>query len=291
MQIKELFNTKKNVISFEIFPPKIESSIETIYETIDALAELKPDYISVTYGAGGSAKNKTAEIASIIKSKYNIEPLAHLTCITSTKVEIDAILAELKNKNVSNILALRGDYPQDSNKKVISAPSFPYACDLISYIKRKDNFSIAAACYPEGHTECIDLSSDLRFLKNKVNCGADFLISQLFFDNELFYGFLQNCDKIGIKVPVEAGIMPVINGNQIKRMTTLCGASMPKRLARIVDKYENKPEALKEAGIAYATEQIIELLSYGVRGIHLYTMNKPEIAQKIMRNIASIISE
>lgn len=290
MQIKDIFTQKKNVLSFEIFPPKADSPIESIYDTIDGLAELKPDYISVTYGAGGSAKNKTVDIASHILNKYQIEPLAHLTCITSSKAELDKVILDLKENNITNVLALRGDYPQykDLYNKT---PDLKYASDLISYLKDNGIKSIAAACYPEGHTEALSLASDLKNLKYKVNMGADFLISQLFFDNELFYSFMDKCRALNISLPIEAGIMPVLNSNQIKRMTTLCGASIPKSLNRILDKYENKPDALKDAGIAYATEQIIDLLSYGVQGIHLYTMNKAEVAHKIYNNIKSVINE
>ncbi|MDP4146568.1 MAG: methylenetetrahydrofolate reductase [NAD(P)H] [Bacillota bacterium] len=288
MYIRDIFSSKKPVISFEVFPPKKDSSIDTIYSTIDALADLHPDFISVTYGAGGSASGKTVELASIIKNKYNIEALAHLTCVTSTKSEIEAILDKLTANNITNILSLRGDFPTEGDYKFPSSVQYEHADDLIRHIKSTGDFSIGAACYPEGHIECKDKSLDLFHLKNKVQVGSDFLITQLFFNNEDFYIFMDQIKSIGINVPVSAGIMPVINKKQIERITALCGASVPNKFKRILDKYENNPEALKEAGIAYATEQIIDLLSWGIDGIHIYTMNKPEIARKIVNNIASI---
>ncbi len=289
MKIKELFKNKP-VISLEIFPPKPESPVDTIYKTIDGLYDLKPDYISVTYGAGGSSKSHTLKIADIIKNKYNIEALAHLTCINSAKEDVDNVLKELKSYGVENVLALRGDIPLDGEFDINAKRDFTYAKDLVNYIKENDDFCIAGACYPEVHIECTDSKEDLKYLKEKVDNGADFLITQLFFDNNLFYSFKEKADAIGINIPISAGIMPVINKKQIERITSLCGTSIPLKFRRILDKYEHNPEALKEAGIAYATEQIIDLLSYGIDGIHLYTMNKPEISRKIFNQIESIRS-
>ena len=289
MKIKELFKNKP-VISLEIFPPKPESPVDTIYKTIDGLYDLKPDYISVTYGAGGSSKSHTLKIADIIKNKYNIEALAHLTCINSAKEDVDNVLKELKSYGVENVLALRGDIPLDDEFDIDARRDFKYAKDLVSYIKESDDFCIAGACYPEVHIECTDSKEDLKHLKEKVDNGVDFLITQLFFDNNLFYSFKEKADAIGINIPISAGIMPVINKKQIERITSLCGTSIPLKFRRILDKYEHNPEALKEAGIAYATEQIIDLLSYGIDGIHLYTMNKPEISRKIFNQIESIRS-
>lgn len=289
MKIKELFKNKP-VISLEIFPPKPESPVDTIYKTIDGLYDLKPDYISVTYGAGGSSKSHTLKIADIIKNKYNIEALAHLTCINSTKEDVDNVLKELKSYGVENVLALRGDIPLDGEFDINAKRDFTYAKDLVNYIKENNDFCIAGACYPEVHIECTDSKEDLKHLKEKVDNGADFLITQLFFDNNLFYSFKEKADAIGINIPISAGIMPVINKKQIERITSLCGTSIPLKFRRILDKYEHNPEALKEAGIAYATEQIIDLLSYGIDGIHLYTMNKPEISRKIFNQIESIRS-
>ena len=288
MLIKDIFATKKPVISFEIFPPKKDSPIETIYKTIEALKDMTPDYISVTYGAGGSTTNRTAEIATLIKQQYGIEALAHLTCITSTKAEIAHTIESLKTSGIKNVLALRGDLPQDPSFKFPDPLHYKFAKDLVSEIHKDPAFCIAGACYPEGHPECDSYEEDLKHLKEKVDAGVDFLISQLFFDNEIFYNFIEDKTKLNINVPVTAGIMPVLNKGQIERMTTLCGASIPKKLARILYRYEHNQEAMKEAGIAYATEQIIDLLSWGVDGIHIYTMNRPEVTRTIMRNISSI---
>lgn len=286
MKIKDMYNKETPLISFEIFPPKKETSIESIYDTIDVLSTLEPDFISVTYGAGGSSDNNTIKIASIIKNKYKIEPLAHLTCITSSKNHIENTLENLKENNIDNILALRGDFPSDLCKS--DNLQYKYASDLIKHIKEKKHFSVGAACYPEGHIECKSLLEDLSHLKEKVSAGAEFLITQLFFHNEFFYNFREKTREFNIDVPISIGIMPVTNKNQLLKMISLCGADLPDKFIRILTKYQYNPEALKEAGIAYATEQIIDLLSYGVDGIHIYTMNKPEIAKKILSNISYI---
>ncbi len=291
MYIKDIFLKKKPVISFEIFPPKNDSSIKTIYSTIDELIPLKPDYISVTYGAGGSLNNnKTTEIASYIKNKCNIEALAHLTCITSTKQIINNILEELEKENIENILALRGDIPQDVDNNIIDNLQFKYAIDLVNHINEYKEFCLGGTCYPEGHIESKNIDKELIYLKEKVNAGTDFIISQLFFDNNYFYEFKDKARAIGIDVPIQAGIMPVLNKNQINRIANLCGVNIPQKFIRIMDGYENNPEALMDAGIAYATEQIIDLISAGVDGIHIYTMNNPKVAQKISENISSIVN-
>ncbi|WP_461206604.1 methylenetetrahydrofolate reductase [NAD(P)H] [Clostridium sp. DL1XJH146] len=287
MFIKDIFKEKKSVVSFEIFPPKKEASISTIYETIDALAYLNPDYISVTYGAGGTLNNDTVKIASYIKNQHKIEALAHLTCINSTEAEIDMVLRDLKDNNIANILALRGDVPDKFNLNL--KRDFYYASDLSSYIKKKGDFSIAGACYPEGHIESSNLDEDIDNLKLKINTGVDFLITQLFFDNKFFYDYKLKMEENNIKIPIEVGIMPVINKKQIKRIVDLCGATLPRKFVTIMDKYENNKEALRDAGIAYATEQIVDLISNGVDGIHIYTMNNPFVAEKIVSNISSVV--
>jgi len=283
MYIKDMFQ-EKTVMSLEIFPPKTTSPIDTVLSTLEGLKDIKPDFISVTYGAAGSGRSNTTKIASLIKNKYNIEALAHLTCISSTETEIDNILKELKENNIQNILALRGDIPALTEVK----GEFTYANDLVQKIKKAGNFSIGAACYPEGHIEASNLVNDMKNLKLKVESGADFLITQMFFENGLFYEFREKLDLLGVNIPVTAGIMPVINKKQIEKITSFCGASLPAKFKRILWKYENNPEALKQAGIVYATEQIIDLLAEGVDGIHLYTMNKPEVAKKIFENFDSI---
>lgn len=285
MKIKELFKQKQPTISFEVFPPNKIYTLEKVYEVIDELSLLKPDFMSVTYGAGGSTRRNTVDIASKIKNINNIEALAHLTCIGATKKEIDEILKDLNKNNIENIMALRGDIPQECENKI---GEFSHANDLIKYIKEYGDFSIGGAFYPEGYQETNDLL-DLFNLKTKVESGTDFLISQIFFENEKFYEFKEKLGKLNIKTPLIAGIMPITNGKQIRRITSMCGCSIPEKLKKILDRYEDNPIAMREAGIAYAMEQIIELISDDVAGIHIYTMNRVEASKKIMENIGNIL--
>ncbi|WP_133016492.1 methylenetetrahydrofolate reductase [NAD(P)H] [Clostridium cuniculi] len=287
MKINELFNTKELVFSFEIFPPKVTSPISTVYNTLEELKDLKPDFISVTYGAGGSlTDNRTTELSSLVKEKYGVESVAHLTCISSTKEEIDIILDDLKMKGVENILALRGDIPVGQDPK----GEFNYAYELISHIKNRGDFNILGACYPEGHVKGRDFKEDMLHLKLKEEMGATQFISQLFFDNSYFYNMLEQKEKLGIKSPIQAGIMPVVNKNQIERIASLCGAHIPEKFIKIMNRYEHDKDALREAGIAYAVEQIVDLVSSGVDGIHLYTMNNQYVARRIHENINTIIN-
>ncbi|MBQ1351362.1 MAG: methylenetetrahydrofolate reductase [Oscillospiraceae bacterium] len=288
MKISSMFSPGKTVFSFEVFPPKKTSPVETIYETLDALHTLNPDFISVTYGAGGNAADSsTCDIASIIKHKYHIEPLAHLTCINSSREDVDINLQRLADNDIENILALRGDINPDLPPK----QDFAHASDLISYIKAKtgDRFHLSGACYPEGHQDSPSLVDDVLALRKKVDAGANHLISQLFFDNSYFYSFVERARIAGITVPIEAGIMPVTNRKQIEKMVVMCGASLPPKFTKIMQKYEHRPEALRDAGIAYAIDQIVDLLSHGVDGIHLYTMNNPYIARRITESISSLL--
>ena len=287
MKITSLFENKtKTVFSFEVFPPKKTSPIESVYGKLEEIAALKPDFISVTYGAGGSDnRNRTCEIASRIKNDLGIESVAHLTCVNSTKAEIDAILEDFRANNIENILALRGDYVEGVEPK----RDFLYASELCAYIREKGGFDLAGACYPEGHVEAEDEVADILNLRKKVDAGATHLISQLFFDNTAFYRFRERARIAGVNVPVEAGIMPVTNKSQIERMVSLCGASLPVKFSKIMQRYESKPEALRDAGIAYAVEQIVELISNGVDGIHLYTMNNPYIARRITEAVSSLL--
>lgn len=285
MKLTELFK-QKQVFSFEVFPPKRTAPIDSIYKTLDGLKPLNPDFISVTYGAGGSENFETTfHVAKSIKHDYNIESLAHLSCIGLNKEEVKVLLNEFKQGGIENILALRGDL----NPSVKLSRDFRYASDLITYIRENGDFDIAGACYPETHPEAQSPEADIANLKLKVEAGCTHLISQLFFDNEDFYRFLDRCEKGGIDVPIEAGIMPVTNKAQIERMASLCGARLPKKFIKIMDKYENKPEQLHDAGIAYAVDQIVDLLTQGADGIHLYTMNKPDVAFKIHRSIATLL--
>lgn len=285
MKTSEIFKMKR-VLSFEIFPPKRTDCVNTIYNTVDELKSLNPDFISVTYGAGGGESNtETLEIASAIKNNYGIESVAHLPCITLTKREVIQMLEDFRGTGIENILALRGDVNPNCKQK----QDFKYASDLISFIKENGDFNIIAACYPEGHAQCPTIIEDIRNLKRKVDAGANQLITQLFFDNNYFYSFRERVAIAGINVPIEAGIMPVVNKKQIERMVTLCGVNLPKKFLSIMDRYENNPEAMRDAGIAYAVDQIVDLIAQGVDGIHLYTMNNPYIAHKIYEAINTLL--
>ncbi|MDE6424762.1 MAG: methylenetetrahydrofolate reductase [NAD(P)H] [Ruminococcus sp.] len=285
MKIKDLFE-QKTVFSFEVFPPKKTSSVDIIYRTLDELKDLKPDFISVTFGAGGSSNNQFAcDVASKIKEN-GIIPMIHLPCINYTKEEISVTLEEIKRRGIDNILALRGDKNPDIEPK----NDFLHASDLITYIKAHGDYDIAGACYPECHPDADTIIDDIMNLKKKVDAGATHLISQLFFDNNSFYEFREKTVLAGINVPIEAGIMPVVNKNQIERMVTTCGTSLPRKFVRIMQKYENNPEALRDAGIAYAINQIVDLIASGVDGIHLYTMNNSYVAHKISEAVSGIIN-
>lgn len=285
MKTAELFK-KKTVLSFEVFPPKRTAPVDTIYSTLDKLKNLNPDFISVTYGAGGSENCKaTLDIASAIKNKYQIESAAHLPCIGLTKEEVQRQLADFKAAGIENILALRGDLPDGPVPK----GDFKHASDLIAFIAENSDFNVIAACYPEGHMESKDVLSDIRHLKSKTDAGAEHLITQLFFDNDYFYRFRERCVLAGIQVPIEAGIMPVVNKKQIERMVSLCGVDLPRKFVAMMERYQDSPEAMCDAGIAYAVDQIVDLISQGVDGVHLYTMNRPYIAKRIYEAVYRLI--
>ncbi len=286
MQISEKLKAKQLTTSFEVFPPKNDAAYAPVEAAIDALSGYKPDFISVTYGAGGGTSVNTPKIAAHIQDDLHIPSLAHLTCASSTKAEIDAILRDLKGRGIENILALRGDLPEGYTP---DDDHYTYASQLVTAVREIGGFSIGAACYPEGHVEAQSPEKDLENLKQKVDCGADFLVTQMFFDNTALYSFLYRALKKGIDVPVLAGIMPVINKRQITRSCALSGTTLPSRFKTMIDKFGDNPEALKQAGIAYATEQIIDLVANGVGGIHIYTMNRPEVAGAIMQNLSSIL--
>ena len=286
MKVSQRFK-EKTVFSLEIFPPKPNSPENVIYDTLDELKDIKPDFISVTYGAsGGSNCSKTNEITSAIKNKYRIESAVHLPCIYLTKQNVLDILNTLKENGIQNILALRGDV----NPDLAPVNEFKHANELIEFIKLNGDFDIMAACYPEGHNESSGLVEDIVNLKRKVDSGVDHLITQLFLDNNYFYSFYERTQIAGINVPIEAGIMPVTNKIQIERMVKLCGINLPKKFMKMIEKYENNPIALRDAGIAYAIDQIVDLISQGIDGIHLYTMNKPYVANKAYDAIKNLIS-
>ena len=286
MKLSQIHEQKKNVLSFEIFPPKKDEELKNIDKTLEILCELQPDFISVTFGAGGSTNhNKTIRLAKKIKEEYHVEPVVHLTCLCYDKQEIDAFSKELSQEGIQNVLALRGDRNPDIPEK----KDFIHASDLIAYLKQTGDFCIAGACYPECHPESAGRVEEMRHLKQKVDAGAQVLLSQLFFDNQFYYRFVEDCRIAGIDVPITPGIMPVINASQIKRMVTMCGASLPQRFERIIHKFEVNKQALFDAGMSYALSQIIDLLANDVDGIHLYTMNNPAVARKICEGIRNIV--
>ena len=285
MKVSQVYNTKRS-LSFEIFPPKKDTELNNIDETLEVLAELKPDFISVTFGAGGSSNcNRTIELAKKIKYEYKIEPVVHLTCLHYDKHEIDEFAHVLKGEGIENILALRGD----PNPNAAAKDDFRHSSDLISYLKQDNDFCFLGACYPECHPESPSTVSEIKSLKKKVDAGAEVLLSQLFFDNDIFYRFHEECEIAGIEVPVIPGVMPVINAAQIKRMVSLCNASFPKRFQRIISRYEDNKEALFDAGMSYCLSQIIDLLVSDIKGIHLYTMNNPMVARRICEGIRNIV--
>ena len=288
MKISDILKNKKVTLSFEVFPPKKQDALESIKNTAVTLTKLEPDFISVTYGAGGTTQGYTAEIAETIE-KNGTTALAHLTCVRSTTEALNHIIKNLKEKNISNVLALRGDFPKDAVTGENVFPSgFVHASDLAGLLK-SEGFCVGGACYPEGHPESSSRDTDIENLKHKVDAGVDFLTTQMFFDNDMLYSFLYRLQSAGIHVPVIAGIMPITNANQVSRMVDLSNAYIPRKLLAICDRFRNSPQAMMQAGIAYATDQIIDLISNGVRGIHIYTMNKPEIASAIIRNVDEII--
>lgn len=280
MKIKDIYQqSSRPVVSLELFPPKKESAIETIYQTLEELTDIQPDFISVTYGAAGSkADNKTLELASIVKNKYGIEPLHHLSCVTNTKEEIKELLAEIKKEQVENVLALRGDIPL----KGPHSQDFAYAKDLIRTIKESTDFSVGAACYPEGHIDQLANCENIEHLKAKEAAGADFFVSQLFFENDVFYRLVDDARKNHIQAPISAGIMPILSRGQVEKMIFMCGTSLPSELIKIIHRYEHSIEDLRKAGLEYALKQMEDLLAHGVDGVHVYAMNRPVIAKKAM---------
>lgn len=276
---------KQPTLSFEVFPPKKDGEFEQAFAVLDALGELKPDFISVTYGAGGSNSKKTVEIASYIQNTLNIQALAHLTCVGNTAAQIDAVVKELKANNVEHVLALRGDRPKDMTDEQFHSREFAHASDLIHYLKEQAHLHIAGACYPEKHYEAFSMESDLNHLFEKQAAGAEFLITQLFFDNDYFYAFREKASKKGIVIPICAGIMPITTAKQIGTTVSLSGSSVPKPMADMLAKYADSPEDLRKAGIDYAIRQILDLQENTVDGIHIYTMNKPKMAAEIVSNI------
>ncbi len=285
MKITDIIKSKKATLSFEVFPPKTSDKFDSISKAIGDVARLNPDFMSVTYGAGGGTSEYTVKISKDIKEKYGVTSMAHLSCISSTKADVKGKLELLKKEGIENVLALRGDIPADFNGNL----EYKYASDLVEEIKACGNFCIGGACYPEGHPESKTLFDDIENLKKKVDAGCDFLTTQMFYDNDIFYSFLAKVREAGIYVPVIPGIMPVTNAKQIKRTIELSNAVLPTRFRRILDRYGDNPDAMRQAGIAYATDQIIDLYANGMKAVHVYSMNNAYVAKAIMENISEII--
>lgn len=283
MRITEKLMVKDQLISFEVFPPKTDSAFDSIEWSVRELAAFNPDFMSVTYGAGGGTSQYTTKIASLIKNRLDTTALAHLTCASTPIDTINQILETLKENHIDNVLAMRGDIPQGYEKP--QGEYYVYAYELIKHIKEYGYFDIGGACYPECHPECDTLEKDIENLKNKVDCGVDFLITQLFYDNDTFYSFLEKVRKKGIYAPVFAGIMPITNIKQIDRIIGLSGTKLPDEVKAFLDKYSDNPEDLEKAGLEFAINQINDLLSNGVNGIHIYTMNKPYVARTVLKGI------
>ena len=286
MKINDLLKEKEVTLSFEVFPPKTDDGYEAVEKAAAEIAALKPDFMSVTYGAGGGTSKNTANIAADLQNKYDTTVLAHLTCVSSTKEYVRNMISVYKEKGIENIMALRGDIPKEGR----ICFEYDHATDLIYDIKSlDDNICIGGACYPEGHVECARQSEDIQHLKEKVDAGCDFLTTQMFFDNSTLYQFLYRIREKGIEVPVIPGIMPITNAKQVARSVSLSGSTVPQKLKIMVDRFADDPDKMKEAGIIYACDQIIDLISNGVSHIHVYSMNKPDIAAGITRNLATII--
>lgn len=286
MTISQIINDFKPSLSFEVFPPKTQDTYETVTAAALKIAELEPSYMSVTYGAGGGTSKYTFNICRELMER-KVTPLAHLTCVSSDRETIHERLTQLRELGIENVLALRGDIPDGFNRSEIS---YHHASELISEIRDFGGFCIGGACYPEGHPESESGAKDIEALKIKVDCGCEFLTTQMFFDNNILYNFLYRLYRAGVNVPVVAGIMPVTSASQIKRLMSISGSALPQRFVRIVDRYGDNPAAMKQAGIAYATEQIIDLYANGINAVHVYSMNKPDVAAAIKANLSEIIA-
>lgn len=289
MKLSELLNKNELSLSFEVFPPKNDTLFESVRTATEEIAKLKPSFMSVTYGAGGGTSRYTLDIAKNIKSTYGVPTLAHLTCVSSTKETVLEKIKDMKAAGIENIMALRGDLTPELEKSDRSGWDYRYAVELIHDIKEHGDFCIGAACYPEMHPESATQKDDIRYLKEKVDAGCSFLTTQMFFDNNLLYNFLYKIREAGITVPVLPGIMPITNANQVERAIRLSGSFMPQRFKSLVDKFGSSPDAMKQAGIAYATDQIIDLFANGITNVHVYSMNKPDVARKIQSNLSDIL--
>lgn len=292
MKIIDLITKNKLSLSFEVFPPKTETSFESVKTATEEVAKLRPCFMSVTYGAGGGTSKYTLDIAKNIKEMYNVPTLAHLTCVSSTKETVRQKIAEIRAAGLTNVMALRGDIPAELEHADRSHWDYHHAIDLIYELKAANaDFCIGGACYPEIHPESTNQKDDIKRLKEKVDAGCDFLTTQMFFDNNLLYNFLYKIREAGITVPILPGIMPITNANQVARAIQLSGSFMPQRFKSLVDKFGGDPAAMKQAGIAYATDQIIDLFANGINNVHVYSMNKPDVAGKIQANLSDMLGK
>ena len=292
MKLTKILETGTPHLSFEVFPPKTTTAFENVKAATEEIAELKPSFMSVTYGAGGGTSQYTLDIAKNIKAQHGVPTLAHLTCVSSTKETVHNMIERIKDAGIQNVMALRGDIPADRLNEDRSLWTYRHAIDLVRELKEsKADFCIGGACYPEIHPESTNQKEDIQYLKEKVDAGCEFLTTQMFFDNNLLYNFLYKIREAGITVPVIPGIMPITNANQVDRAIKLSGSFMPQRFKSLVDKFGSNPEAMKQAGIAYATDQIIDLYANGITNVHVYSMNKPDVAAKIQGNLSSIIGK
>ena len=292
MKISEILKSEKLSISFEVFPPKNETAFESVKTAAEEIAKLKPSFMSVTYGAGGGTSKYTLDIAKDIKGQYGVPTLAHLTCVSSTKETVRQRIKEIKEAGIENVMALRGDIPEELKNADRSKWDYKFAIDLINELKNANaDFCIGCACYPEIHPESVNQKEDIMRLKEKIDAGCDFITTQMFFDNNLLYNFLYKIREAGITVPVIPGIMPITNANQVKRALLLSGSFMPQRFKSLVDKFGYSPLAMKQAGIIYATDQIIDLYANGITNVHVYSMNKPDVAAKIQDNLSCILEK
>ena len=290
MRLTEILNGGRPSLSFEVFPPKTDTAIESVTRATEEIAALGPSFMSVTYGAGGGTSRYTLDIAKNIKELYGVPTLAHLTCVSSTKETVRKKIEEIKSYGIENVMALRGDIPEDKAGEDRAGWDYAHAIDLVYELKSANpDFCIGAACYPEVHPESPTQIEDIKRLKEKVDAGCDFLTTQMFFDNNLLYNFLYKIREAGITVPVIPGIMPITNANQIDRAIKLSGSFMPRRFVSLVDRFGSDPAAMKQAGIAYATDQIIDLFANGIENVHVYSMNKPDVAMKIQSNLSDIL--
>lgn len=282
MKIRDVLNAGKRSLSFEFFPPKTDQGVEALFKTAEELKLYQPTYVSITYGAGGSTRDRTVDIATRIKGEIGLEPMCHVTCVAQTREEVDSVLVRLEEEGIENVLGLRGDPPRGEENLVPVDGGFHYAAELVTYIREKFDFGVAAACFPEGHVDSPDLTADTEYLKRKVDAGADFLVTQLFYDNKDFFDLRERAERAGIKVPIVAGILPVLGTAQIRRFTAFCGAKMPTALDEQLERYADDDDAVRELGIEYASSQVKELWENGAAGVHFYTLNRSYSTSRII---------